>query len=201
MRLYLYIGAVLALLAGLWGAYHTVYTRGWDARDSIAQAQALSNRASVADAKAAAILAGVADAKERDKKTIAELTRQYNSSEIMVALLDATLKLQEITPYIQEKPNASKPQPPPLLGQSVLDDGTVRMLNNARAGFPDPGSSAAGRGHEASGAFTATPPYVTGGELARNDLEVVRLYHILATRHNDLVDWVEKQCSATGTNP
>jgi hypothetical protein len=35
---------------------------------------------------------------------------------------------------------------------------------------------------------------VTGADLALNDLTVVNLYHDLAARHDQLVDWVLFQC-------
>lgn len=65
-----------------------------------------------------------------------------------------------------------------------LDVGTVRLLDAARQGIaPD----TAGLGDAESQA----PSHVGLPELIDNDLQVVELYHDLATRHDALVDWVE----------
>jgi len=64
-----------------------------------------------------------------------------------------------------------------------LDVGTVRMLNDARAGrTPD---STAG-----SDAESKAPSGLAPSQFIENDLQIVEQYHDLATRHDALVDWV-----------
>lgn len=66
----------------------------------------------------------------------------------------------------------------------VLDVGTVRLLNAARQGSA---VESAGGSNEALNA----PSSVGVSKLIDNDLEVVKLYNELATRHDALVDAVE----------
>lgn len=66
----------------------------------------------------------------------------------------------------------------------TLDVGTVRLLDAARAGTPpDP----SGLGDDESKA----PSAVGAAAFIDNDLQVIELYHDLATRHDALVDYVE----------
>lgn len=175
------------------------YQEGFKARDAIAQTE----KATAADARTKALLQNVANARENDLQTIARLERSNALQTALAKRLTARLTEQEQTPYTATQENPSEQTPlPPLLGQSVLDDGTVRLLNAARRGDRDPESgSAAERGDAEGGAFAATAPYVTGRALAENDLEVVRLYHQLATRHDQLVDWVNQQCTRQQPQP
>jgi len=67
-----------------------------------------------------------------------------------------------------------------------LDVGTVRMLNSARTGTDfDPTSI--------SNAESEAPSDIGAAEFIDNDLEVVGLYRELATRHDELVDWVNEK--------
>lgn len=67
-----------------------------------------------------------------------------------------------------------------------LDLGTVRLLNAARKGF---GLDAIGGLDEALSA----PSGITIDKLLQNDLEVVKIYHDLAKRHDQLVTEVEEK--------
>jgi len=67
-----------------------------------------------------------------------------------------------------------------------LDVGTVRLLNAARKGV---GLDSIASGDEALSA----PSGITIDKLLQNDLEVVKLYHDLAIRHDQLVDEVEEK--------
>lgn len=67
-----------------------------------------------------------------------------------------------------------------------LSVGTVRLLNNARAG-------AGVDSPRGSDAESKAPSDVGLAALIANDLEIARLYHELAERHNALVDAVEKK--------
>ena len=67
-----------------------------------------------------------------------------------------------------------------------LDVGTVRLLNSARAGTA-PDTTGLGDGE------SETPSEIGEAEFIDNDLQVVQMYHELATKHNALVDWVETQ--------
>lgn len=66
---------------------------------------------------------------------------------------------------------------------SFLDAGTVRLLNDARAG-----SLGSPSGVDAEGEAAAE---VSIYSFVQNDLEVVGMYHDLAIRHDALVEWVE----------
>jgi hypothetical protein len=78
------------------------------------------------------------------------------------------------------------PPEPVVCPDPVLDVGTVRLLNAAREGAA---VDAAG----SSDAALETPSAVGVGKLVDNDLDVVKLYHDLAARHDALVDAVEKK--------
>lgn len=68
----------------------------------------------------------------------------------------------------------------------TLDNGTVGLLNAARSG---------GAVESVTGSDEALsdPSTITVGKLVINDLDVVKLYHDLATRHDQLVDEVERE--------
>lgn len=77
----------------------------------------------------------------------------------------------------------------PLAHTVRLDHRTVGLLNAARENR-SPEDSGASAGADEEGGTSA----VTVADLALNDIEVVRKYHELATRHDGLVDWVLQQC-------
>lgn len=71
-------------------------------------------------------------------------------------------------------------------GTFFIDLESLRLLNDARKGRP---LVPTGRSNEEKpGAST-----VAVDDLVQNDLEVVRMYHDLAKRHDELVDAVEKK--------
>lgn len=187
------IALALLILAGAW-AYDSAYDKGWADRERLVR----ENNAQELERRYEELKKNLADTRGRDAATIARLESVNAQQTQLARSLSARLKQQEETPYVfKENANDDASHQPPLLGQSVLDDGTVRMLDRARAGLrPERGAgSASDGGHEESGAFAVTAPAVTGREFAENDLAVVRMYHQLATRHNDLVDWVSAQCN------
>lgn len=67
-----------------------------------------------------------------------------------------------------------------------LSDGTVRLLNAARKGAD---LDTVGISDEAF----ATPSGIETDTLIDNDLEIVKMYHDLATRHDQLVTEVEEE--------
>lgn len=102
----------------------------------------------------------------------------------------STKKISEIrketSAHLKEKRNDTKPQARCDAADAVLDWNTVFLLNAARASVTDGSSSGSdGKGE------TLTEIGVT--QFIDNDLEVVDLYHELATRHDALVDWVEAE--------
>lgn len=68
-------------------------------------------------------------------------------------------------------------------GTAFLDVATVRLLDDARAGAAD--APAWGDAEVEAAADVSVTEFV------QNDLEVVGMYHDLATRHDALVEWVE----------
>lgn len=183
----------IALVAGL-----AFYLNHLGVKEGIAlgKAEVAAEKTQAAEARTGILAGNVADTSARDAKTITKLEAQRAHFATLNKSLNERLAEQERTPY-KTPENPNEQVKPPLLGQSVLDDGTVSLLNDARANRDrntEPGG-AAERGNAEVGVFTATAPFVTGRELAENDLEVVRKYHKLATRHDDLVDWVNVQCS------
>lgn len=192
------LAVAAAMLGAGWWALSAAEQRGWDRRDAQVKAQELQDV-------------------RKELKTAVEsaVTDQRVTTQIEVANQVATTRAKTLNQHLarQERNYTPKaiqgathdpvpdPQQPtaqldvarPLLGHAVLDAFTVRLLNDARAGAaPDigPPASAADAEGEAS---ASTPTTVTGGDFADNDLEVVRLYQELATRHNELVDWVKRQ--------
>jgi hypothetical protein len=203
-RILAVLAAVLALVGALTFVGNRIHQAGWDARDAIAQRQDKAN----ADAALATLAKNTADAAARDAELSAQLAGQKIKFDSTEKALRARLQAQQTVKYVyitkEGTPDeASEPaERPPLIGQSVLDDGTVRLLNDARAGRNQlPTGSAPAGGNEAGGALTVTAPFVTGVDFALNDLKVVQLYHELAARHDTLVDWVVQQCVKAPANP
>jgi hypothetical protein len=191
--------ALIALIAGAaWFGQHWLHARdvanyhdGYMARDAIVQQdinKAVKERADKIAANAAATHAA-------DQAVNAKLTHEGQAFEQAYRVLSARLIAQENTPFVT---NPEKPDEKPLLGQSVLDDGTVGLLNAARTGpvrLDAHGRATFGTDGEGTApAYSGRP--VTGREFAENDLEVVRLYRALAINHDALVDWVNQQCVA-----
>lgn len=194
---------VIAAIAGTgWWALHRAEQRGWDRRNALAQAEARAAEVRAGEI----ILENIADAADRDRAASAAIDQLNHAAASRARTLNDHLAAQEAIPFQprgtthdDNLPVAGLAPAPafsahPLLGQSVLDRRTVGLLNDARAGLaPAPGGAPAGT--DAEGEATAsTPTAITGRIFADNDLEVVRLYHELATRHNGLVDWVNHQC-------
>ncbi len=193
---------------GAW-ALSSAEQRGYDRRNSELQAQELRQQKSNTDE----LLKNIADSAGADQKAAASIEKTNQAAAARAQTLGAHLSAQESKPFNSQRKNhdhnsanpertaalAAEFSPAvPLLGQSVLDRLTVRVLNDARtntdaapaeAGGTSPGADAEG---EASANASTT---ITGADFADNDLEVVRLYHELATRHNGLVDWVNRQCA------
>ena len=202
------LAAVVAL--GAW-ALSSAEQRGYDRRNSELQAQELLQQKSNADE----LLKNIADSAAVDQKTAESIERTNQAAAQRASVLGNHLAAQGAKPFNPPRKSndrnsanpkqtaalAAEPTEPspavPLLGQSVLDRLTVRVLNNARANAdaqtPEAGSSSAGADAEGEASADA-PTTITGADFAGNDLEVVRLYHELATRHDGLVDWVNRQC-------
>jgi hypothetical protein len=192
---------VLALAGAVWwvvGALERADQRGYDRRGAIAQSDAARTRASIAEER----VANAADAKVREDALSARLAQQKGRADAAQIALSGYLQKQAAKPYVQvpllnENGTPNEAYQPPLLGQSVLDDFTVSLLDDARANRTrSQDGSAAGIGNGEVKAATPAAPPVTGGEFAENDLQVVGLYHDLAARHDQLVDWVNAQCLA-----
>lgn len=196
------IVVMAAIVGSGWWLLNRAEQRGWDRRDAQAQAEAHA-----AEVKAGEIiLENIADAADRDRAASAAIDQLNQAAAVRARTLNDHLAAQEATPFQPQGtthddnlPVAGHTPAPalstrPLLGQSVLDRRTVGLLNEARAGLaPAPGSAPAGADAEGEAAASA-PTAITGRIFADNDLEVVRLYHELATRHNGLVEWVNHQC-------
>jgi hypothetical protein len=92
-------------------------------------------------------------------------------------------KHDPVTPEVCSiAPISSSDERPVLGGDPNLDPDTVRLLNAAREDRPvDPAGGLDAKESQAP---------VSVSEFVDNDLEVVRLYHDLATRHDALVNWV-----------
>lgn len=191
--------AVASLLLAGKLALDSAERNGWKARDAVAVQQVNDARLRAAeDARANA-----EDAAQRSAAVITKILLDGQAAADRSKSLSARLARQKATPF--NPPGAThhaacnlpdaQPAPTlayvarPLLGQSVLDVRTVRLLNEARANAQlENGSSPDGDDEES--AATA----VTGADLAMNDLDVVRMYHDLSARHSGLVDWVQAQC-------
>lgn len=127
--------AVIALLVLAW-CLHAIYQMGYDARDTIA----VKERAAAVESAVKELKDNMADARQRDARTISTLQAQTRVAQATQAGLQAHLAAQAALPYDRD---ATKP---PLLGQCVLDDATVRLLNDARAARPGADGGAAERG-------------------------------------------------------
>lgn len=206
------LAAVVAL--GAW-ALSSAEQRGYDRRNSELQTQELLQQKSDTDE----LLRNIADSAAAGQKAAESIGRANQTAAQRASVLDKHLAAQGAKPFnpprksddndvSTTKPaaaSADAPSPVPLLGQSVLDRLTVRVLNDARANADAAPTEARGTspGADAEGEASAdAPTTITGADFADNDLEVVRLYHELATRHNGLVDWVNRQCvPETGALP
>ena len=200
------LAAVVAL--GAW-ALSSAEQRGYDRRNSELQAQELLQQKSNADE----LLKNIADSAAVGQKAAESIERTNQTAAQRASVLGNHLAAQGAKPFNPPRKSndddvsttkpaaapAAEPDPAiPLLGQSVLDRLTVRVLNDARANADAAPTEARGTspGADAEGEASAdAPTTITGADFADNDLEVARLYHELATRHNGLVDWVNRQCA------
>lgn len=200
------LAAVVAL--GAW-ALSSAEQRGYDRRNSELQAQELLQQKSNTDE----LLKNIADSAAVGQKAAESIERTNQAAAQRASVLGKHLAAQGAKPFnpprksndddvSTTKPVAAQAAESdtavPLLGQSVLDRLTVRVLNDARTNTDAAPAEAGGAspGADAEGEATANAPTtITGSDFADNDLEVVRLYHELATRHNGLVDWVNRQCA------
>lgn len=202
-----FILAGLAIAGAVWwmaSALERADQRGYDRRDAIAQTDAARVQEQITNER----LANTLDAKVREDALIVVLAEQEERTDAAQIALSGYLAKQaskRYTPSLQAPKDGSAPNPgtpdeayaPPLLGQSVLDVFTVGVLNDARANRPSsPDGSAAGLSDAEEQAAAAAPTQITGGDFADNDLQIVGLYHDLAARHDQLVDWVGAQCLA-----
>lgn len=87
-----------------------------------------------------------------------------------------------VTQRIKEKSNETSCS----VADWSLDHGTVSLLNAARANVPADTAAI-------SDAKSKAPSGVGAVEFVENDLEVTRLYHDLAARHDALVDYVQSK--------
>lgn len=181
--------------------------RGYDRRNSELQAQELLQQKSNTDE----LLKNIADSAAVDQKAAESIERTNQVAAQRASVLGNHLAAQGAKPFnpprksndddvSTTKPAAAQAAESdtavPLLGQSVLDRLTVRVLNDARTNAAPAEAGGTSPGADAEGEATANAPTtITGADFADNDLEVVRLYHELATRHNGLVDWVNRQCA------
>lgn len=199
----LVVGVVVG--AGWW-ALSVAEQRGYDRRNLELQAQELLQQKSNTDE----LLKNIADSAAVDQKAAESIERTNQVAAQRASVLGNHLAAQGAKPFnpprksndddvSTTKPAAAQVAESdtavPLLGQSVLDRLTVRVLNDARtnAAHAEAGGTSAGADAEGEASADA-PTTITGADFAGNDLEVVRLYHELATRHNGLVDWVNRQC-------
>lgn len=180
--------------------------RGYDRRNSELQAQELLQQKSNTDE----LLKNIADSAAVDQKAAESIERTNQAAAQRASVLGNHLAAQGAKPFnpprksndddvSTTKPAAAQVAESdtavPLLGQSVLDRLTVRVLNDARTNAAPAEAGGTSAGADAEGEASAdAPTTITGADFAGNDLEVVRLYHELATRHNGLVDWVNRQC-------
>jgi hypothetical protein len=182
--LWLRVGIAAALVMAGLAMYHFTYIRGYNARAAEFQSEVVkASLLAVEEFKA-----NVKDAETANLKIIETLAAENVRQEGIAVTLRKRLAAQANLPR-----NCNET---PLLGQSVLDPYSLRLLNDARRAAtrdrPGVDPRAAGRGDAPGGASAAASGPVTGGEFADNDLEVVRLYKELAARHDALVDWVEQ---------
>lgn len=183
----LVLAAVIA--AGLWWGGNALYQAGYDARDAIV----VRDQLRAADKAIEATKTNVQTARAADVQIQAELKTELAAATSRAEKLDRALKKQETRRADAPPQDPTVTPEPVLLGRSVLDVFTLCLLNAERAGVASPGSACAPeRTDEEIDAAAATPSDVTGGDLARNDQEVARLFNELAKRHDGLVDWVDQ---------
>jgi hypothetical protein len=80
----------------------------------------------------------------------------------------------------------------PVCPEFRLDVGTVFLLNAARKGSVVESTGS-------SDAALDTPSNIGIKEFALNDIDVVKMYHDLAKRHDELVDAVEEKLKSQGS--
>lgn len=185
------LGAIMGLLA-----LQYAYQQGYERRDSIARAEQTALLAH----QQREIASNVADASRRNNELQQRLQVQNQLAGARALDITKHLTQQEQTHLetLHEQSMVTdhwEGKDRPLLGAAVLDEHTVRLLNDARANRDWQAGSASDRDDE-EGRAAAVAPAVTGTAFAVNDLEVVRLYHELAARHDGLVEWVIRQCVA-----
>lgn len=198
-----YVAAgVLIASACLW-AVTAIEQSGYDRREDEYQLE----RAEIEKAVEQAILTGVTDAAKREAQAIQQLEDIRHNAGVRIKTLTQHLKRERNNPdaipdtaYAADLQTGIKPPAcvaesiRPHLGDVVLDNLTVRVLNEARAGIAAPEAGYDQSYTDATlGTAPSTPP-ITGADLAINDLEVVQKYHELAARHDGLIDWVNAQC-------
>lgn len=175
------------VVLGLWVGGNALYQAGYAARDAVA----VRDQLRAADKAIETGQKNIQTARAADIQIQADLKADAAASKSRADKLGRVLQNQEKARRVSTKDSASPPQPV-LLGSSVLDVFTLCLLNAERAGAASPGSACAPeRTDEEVDAAAATASAVSGGDLARNDQEVARLYNELAKRHNGLVDWVD----------
>lgn len=159
-------------------------------RNSAAAGQLKGANVAVKQSKANVVVAVAENA--RIETQVAKVDANITSIKEAVIKRGVTLQPKKETYDHRIAATAGKPEvptglscPDPDPAGFVLDAGTVGMLNAARQGR---GLDSAGSSDEAQSA----PSTVGVIDLVANDLDVVRLYHDLAKRHNELVGAVEK---------
>lgn len=191
MTLRLYIALALAALMAIggWFGGNALYKAGYNARDAIAVSDQLKRSNQAIELAQTNLVAARAVDQALQARTAADL----KVSLARASRLDQALRRSEATPFIPSIANGETNATKPLLGQSVLDLFTLCVLNAERArGDAAPASPcAASRTDAQVRAASETRTEVTGGDLARSDLEVARRFNDLQMRHNGLVDWVD----------
>lgn len=205
-------GALALAAAGfaVWGFTRwvdSVEQRGWDRRD----AQARHEQAQVLEHAGAEILRNLADAEDENAQVRAETERLQEAKTRAERQLRMHLAEQQQEDHHDTRSTGSRAVPDTAtarpddghaaLSRARLSVGTLRVLNDARAGFPagdrEDGGAAVRADDAAPSPADAQPTAVTGQDLALNDLQVVQLYHQVAGRHARLQRWVREQCAAS----
>lgn len=188
--------AVAALVYGV----TVIELRGYDRRDAEARVEQERLKAQTEQL----LHENETDARERNEVLKQELDETRAQADARITQLTNHLAkqaqnhkkaTQDASPN-PHAPAAGSPAQgdPVLLGAAVLDELTVRLLDDARANRPAQEAGGAADGGDEEGRAAATPTAVTGGQFAINDLMVVRQYHELAARHDTLVEWIKHQC-------
>lgn len=190
--------AAMLLAALVLGVGNFAYQAGWSARDAKAKELAAESARQITRLIAEKThLAQEKDVElEQAKDALEEEIASYQQQLSDIAARKRADKTKEnqrgITQTTQPETEARTDD----FFAAVLDPDAVRLHNQARrggGGGKDGGSASTGY-EEVSEVAPSRP--VTGLEFARNDLEVVRLYRELAIAHDELVDWVSRECSA-----